>query len=277
MTRFGRFVVDGRPIDGEIIDDAILELDGAPWLGGTRTGAVHPRSTAAILPPVMPGTFYAAGFNYAAHNEHYARLGHRPVELADHPEPGYRANSALIGHGDAIIKPTGVTGRFEAEAELVAVIGREIRHASRWEAEDAIFGWTIGNDVSAREWQHADRTFYRAKNSDTFKPMGPWVETTADPSTAETIVTIDDREVSRFPTGDMIFDTVDFIVEITQYSTMRPGDILWMGARGAVGIAPGDSVGIEITGIGRLVNPVVAADEHAAASSRITDHEGAHR
>jgi len=276
--RFGRFSHGADDVfHGEVDADVVHVLDRAPWLGGRRTGRYAPIAELDHLPPVLPQTFYAAGYNYAAHNDDAAARGFAGPELKDHPEPGYRANSALIGHGAAIVKPAGVEGRFEAEAELVAVIGRDLIGASRWEAEDAVFGWTIGNDVSAREWQHADRTFYRAKNADTFKPMGPWIETDADPRSAETIVTISDREVSRFATGDMIFDTFDFIVEITKYSTMRPGDILWMGARGAVGIAPDDSVGIEITGIGRLVNPVVGAAPAVTTGTRISDYQGAIR
>ncbi len=155
------------------------------------------------------------------------------------------------------IRDSDVTGRFEAEGEVVAVIGRTLRRASRDEARESIFGWTIGNDVSAREWQHADRTFWRSKNSDTFKPMGPWIETDVDPLAQTTTVRIDGDVRAEFATGDMIFDPFDFIVETTKYLTMHPGDVLWMGADSNVQLEPGRTVEIEISGIGTLSNPVL--------------------
>lgn len=272
--RFGRFAASGRSFFGRVDGDYVVELGGAPWTASARPRQTHPLDGLRFLPPVIPPTFYAAGFNYAGHNVHHAELGHAPVAVGERPEVGYRANSALIGHGEAIVKPVGVEGRFEAEPEVVAVIGRELRNASRDEAQDAVFGWTIGNDVSAREWQHADRTFYRSKNSDTFKPMGPWIDTTADPMAATTTVRINGETRSTFATGDMIFDPYDFIVEITKYITMWPGDVLWMGAEGATGISVGDSVDIEITGIGSLTNSVT---QGVFGDTATHEYEGATR
>lgn len=247
----------GREFFGIADSETVRELS-ASFLGNyEETGTVYPLSELAFLPPVIPGTFYAAGFNYGAHLQDHADLGYTPVQLADHPEVGYRANNALTGHGTAIIKPAGVQGRFEAEGEVVAVIGSTLRHATREEAKAGIFGWTIGNDVSAREWQHADRTFYRSKNADTFKPMGPWIVTGIDPMESTTTVSVNGEVVSTFDTGAMIFDPYDFIAEITKYSTMHPGDVLWMGAQGASGIDAGDDVDISVSGIGTLSNHVV--------------------
>ena len=143
---------------------------------------------------------------------------------------------------------------------MVAVIGRTLRRASRQEAQESVFGWTIGNDVSAREWQHADRTFWRSKNADTFKPMGPWIETGVDPLAQTTTVRVDGEVRAKFATGAMIFDPYEHIVETTKYSTMHPGDVLWMGADATVQLAPGNVVDIEISGIGVLSNPVLAED-----------------
>ncbi len=112
------------------------------------------------------------------------------AKLPERPEVGYRANNALIGHGDAIVVPPDLDDSLEAEPEIVAVIGKQLRHVSRDEARAGIFGWTIGNDVSARTWQRGDRTFWRAKNSDTFKPMGPWIATDADPDQATTTMRV---------------------------------------------------------------------------------------
>jgi 2-keto-4-pentenoate hydratase/2-oxohepta-3-ene-1,7-dioic acid hydratase in catechol pathway len=245
MARYCR--VAGHPYWGLVTDDEIRLLDGSP-VSGNETGVTVPLASAVFLPPVVPPVFYAVGLNYANH------VATAPTR----PEVGYRANNALVGHGAAIVKPTEVTGRFEAEGELVAVIGRTLRRASYAEAQESIFGWTIGNDVSAREWQHADRTFWRSKNSDTFKPMGPWIETTVDPLAQTTTVRIGGDVRASFPTGAMIFDPFEYIVETTRHITMHPGDVLWMGADTACQIEPGDVVHVEISGIGVLSNPVRA-------------------
>lgn len=255
--RYARCQNEGREFLGLVEGDEIVELHGSLVGLHTRTRRRHALAEVTFLPPVMPGTFYAAGFNYKAHNRHHEELGYDPVKVGDHPEVGYRAQSALVGHEASIIKPADVEGRFETEAEVVAVIGRTIKHATRDEAKAAVLGWTIGNDVSARTWQHADRTFWRAKNADTFKPMGPWIETDVDPLLSTTTVRRNGIVDASFATGDMIFDPYDFIVEMTKYITLRPGDVLWMGADGNTPMDAGDTIEIEISGIGTLTNPVV--------------------
>ena len=204
--------------------------------------------------------FYAVGLNYRSHIEQQRAAG-RDVAVPARPEVGYRANNALIGCGQAIVLPTDVGGPVEAEGEVVAVIGQRLRNASRDEARAAVFGWTIGNDVSARGWQRADRSFWRSKNSDTFKPMGPWIDTDADPMAATTTVRINGEARAEFATGDMVFDPWDFLVEASRYITFGPGDVLWMGADSNCEIVPGDVVDVEVSGIGVLSNPVrVGAD-----------------
>lgn len=267
--RFCRVAVDGQPVWGRVEDDVIHLLRDSPLAGGpaVTTGTV-PIAAAVFLPPVVPPVFYAVGLNYTGHVRHAIASGYPTAELPERPEVGYRANNALIGHGAAIVKPAGVHGRFEAEGEVVAVIGRALRRATYAEAQESIFGWTVGNDVSARAWQHADRTFWRSKNSDTFKPMGPWIETDTDPLTATTTVRVNGEERATFRTGGMIFDPYEFIVETTRYSTMHPGDVLWMGADANVQIEPGNVVDIEISGIGVLSNPVHAETDPRTEETR---------
>jgi 2-keto-4-pentenoate hydratase/2-oxohepta-3-ene-1,7-dioic acid hydratase in catechol pathway len=255
--RYARAAVEGREFVGLVEGEELVELSGDLFDGAHERVSRHPLSSVTLLPPVIPRTFYAAGFNYRAHNRHHDDLGYDPVKVGPHPEVGYRAQSALVGHGADIVKPADVEGRFETEAELVAVIGRTLRHATHAQAKAAILGWTIGNDVSARSWQHADRTLWRAKNSDTFKPMGPWIETDVDPLSSTTTVRRNGVADASFATGDMIFDPYDFIVEITKYITLQPGDVLWMGADGNTPMEVGDVIDIEISGIGTLTNRVV--------------------
>lgn len=245
---------------GVIEDDRVLAAEGSPFDGARVTGASYPLADVKLLPPALPLTFFAVGFNYRAHVLHSQAGGSAVARMPERPEVGYRANNALIGHGGTIVIPRDCPGDVEAEGELVAVIGRKAKRCSRAEAAEAIFGWTIGNDVSAREWQRNDRTFWRAKNTDTFKPMGPWIETDVDPSRSTTRVRVNGSEACEFATGDMIFDAVDYIAEMSRYITLHPGDVLWMGAQSTAKISAGDEVEVEISGIGTLRNSVTVGD-----------------
>ena len=253
--RYGRISIDGEVRWVRVDDDAVHVLRGSPLEGDPVVERSRALEGLAFLPPVVPLVFYAVGLNYRRHIEEQIAAG-RDVAVPGRPEVGYRANNALIGHGESILVPPDVTGRFEAEGEVVAVLGRRLRNASRAEAQESVFGWTIGNDVSAREWQRADRSFWRSKNSDTFKPMGPWIETDVDPMDQTTTVRVNGDAQAEFATGDMVFDPWDFIVEASRYITFHPGDVLWMGADSTCQIAPGDTVDVEITGIGVLSSPV---------------------
>jgi len=138
------------------------------------------------------------------------------------------------------------------------VIGRKAKHLSEAEALGCVLGWTIGNDMSERTWQGGDRTLWRAKNTDTFKPMGPWIETDFDLGAAQTIIRVNGDEKIRFKTDHMLFGPATFISRMSQYLTLYPGDVVWMGTEGAPeNVKHGDTIDIEITGIGTLSNPVV--------------------
>ena len=120
-------------------------------------------------------------------------------------------------------------------------------------------GWTIGNDVSERTWQRGDRTFWRGKNADTFKPMGPWIVTGLNPRDMRTNIRLNGKVVDSFNTGDMIFSAETFISETSRYCTIQAGDVMWMGTDGAPqNMKVGDTIEIEITGIGTLRNYIVA-------------------
>jgi 2-keto-4-pentenoate hydratase/2-oxohepta-3-ene-1,7-dioic acid hydratase in catechol pathway len=270
--------VGGRAVWARVgYGDADVELlSGCPIEAAGRSGgAAEPsvigavrRAEARWLPPVVPGVFYAVGMNYARHIAHAASRGDAKAVLPERPEVGYRANSALTGHGSPIIRPADVEGRFEAEPELVAVVGRRLRRATYEQARSAVFGWTIGNDVSARTWQHQDRTFWRSKNSDTFKPMGPWIETEVDALAQTTTLRIDGEPRASFATGAMVFDPFDYLAEISRYITVYPGDVLWMGAESTCQIEPGQTVDIDISGIGVLSNPVRAEGPEGTVDGR---------
>ncbi|MEV7888620.1 fumarylacetoacetate hydrolase family protein [Streptomyces sp. NPDC002817] len=249
--RYARVTAGGRAVWGRVGEEDVELLSGSPIEGDPEVIGTVPGATALWLPPVVPPVFYAVGFNYPRH------IAHAGAATPDRPEVGYRANNALTGHLSPVVKPREVEGRFEAEPELVAVIGRTLRHATYDEARESVFGWTIGNDISARAWQHADRTFWRSKNSDTFKPMGPWIETDVDALAQTTTLRVNGETRASFPTGDMVFDPFDYLVEMTRHVTVHPGDVLWMGAESTCRLEPGDTVDVEISGIGVLSNSVL--------------------
>jgi 2-keto-4-pentenoate hydratase/2-oxohepta-3-ene-1,7-dioic acid hydratase in catechol pathway len=181
--------------------------------------------------------------------------------LPTKPDIGYRASNALIAHGEPIVIPGGATERVQYEGELVVVIGKTAKHLSEDEALSCVLGYTIGNDVSERTWQSTDKTLWRAKNADTFKPMGPWIETDVDLENMRTTVRLSGRIASEFDTNNMVFGIATYISAMTRYLTLHPGDVIWMGTDGATdNMVPGDVVEIDIDGIGVLSNPVVAAE-----------------
>ena len=254
-----RFEVDGRIAYGLVDGDRIREVEGDLFGENTVTSVSHALSMVKLLVPVIPRTFFCIGLNYADHVIRRAcALGRQPA-FPEKPDIGYRANNALIGHDDDIIKPKDSGEEFQYEGELVAVFGRRAKHVSKDEALDCIFGWTIGNDVSERTWQASDRTLWRAKNADTFKPMGPWIATGLDPRDMTTTVRLNGIVTDEFATGNMIFDVGTYVSELTKYVTIEPGDVMWMGTDGLpANMKVGDTVEVEISGIGVLRNRVVA-------------------
>lgn len=257
MTTWCRFEDSGVPVYGLVENDVVTTVTGNPFRGYEKSNRRIPLAELRLLPPVIPNTFFCAGLNYRAHAQRAAYGGHTGNPVPERPEIGYRANSALTGHRSPIVRPADCDEALVAEGELVAVIGRPLRHVTPEEARDGIFGWTIGNDVSARGWQRSDRTFWRCKNSDTFKPMGPFIVTGADPLLATTTVRVDGSVQASFPTGDMLFGPYDYISTISRYITLSPGDVLWLGTDETAAVLPGQVVEITIDGVGTLTNPVI--------------------
>jgi 2-keto-4-pentenoate hydratase/2-oxohepta-3-ene-1,7-dioic acid hydratase in catechol pathway len=138
------------------------------------------------------------------------------------------------------------------------VIGRKCKNLTRENALSAVLGYTIGNDVSERTWQKSDRTLWRAKNTDTFKPMGPWIETDVKLEDLVTTIRLNGEKQIAFNTNHMVFGVVDYLVAMTTCLTLHPGDMMWMGTEGATAnMKHGDTIEVEISGIGTLRNPVV--------------------
>jgi 2-keto-4-pentenoate hydratase/2-oxohepta-3-ene-1,7-dioic acid hydratase in catechol pathway len=256
--RWCRFQSGRTTAHGIIEDGHVIEVTGNPFDGYTRTSNRVMQSRVKLLVPVIPPTFYAAGVNYREHvTEMAARRGVKP-EFPPNADVGYRANNALIATDEPIVIPKDATDQVQYEGELVAVIGKRGKRVPEADALDYVFGYTIGNDVSERTWQRGDRTFWRGKNTDTFKPMGPSIVTGLDPEDLTVTIRLNGKEMFTYAVKDAIFSVRQFISRMSQYLTLYPGDVLWMGTDGATAnIKDGDVVEVEVPGIGILRNPVV--------------------
>ncbi len=256
--RWCRFQNGDQASYGIIEGDNVTEVSGSPFGEHAKTGNTQPLSSVKLLVPVIPATFYAAGINYREHVTEMAQARGEEPQFPPAADVGYRANNALTAHGEPIIVPKDATEVFQYEGELVVVIGKQCKGVSEEESLDYVFGYTIGNDVSERTWQRGDRTMWRAKNTDTFKPMGPWIETEGiDPENCEVSISLNGRFISKYNLSGAIFGVREYISRMSQYLTLYPGDVLWMGTDGAPeNMKDGDVCDIEIGGIGTLTNPV---------------------
>ena len=249
-TKHCRVEVAGRVVAGRVDGDHVVD---------DACGERHALAGARFLPPVIPANFYAAGLNFRAHiawaNAH---LGTQ-YKVPEQADIGYRSPNALIGHGEDIVIPADSPGPVEFEGELVAVIGRPARHVREEDALAHVAGYTLGNDVSERAWQQSDRTLWRAKNCDRFKPMGPFVVGGLDPAAQRIEVRVNGRTVSSYDTGAMIFPLAHFIARMSRYVTLHPGDVIWLGCDGPTepALEDGDLVEVVNDAIGVLANRVV--------------------
>jgi 2-keto-4-pentenoate hydratase/2-oxohepta-3-ene-1,7-dioic acid hydratase in catechol pathway len=258
-VKWCRFDYRGRPAYGYAEDDQLTVVNGSPFDGYEKTDVKLPIDSVKLLVPTWPTTFYCAGINYAEHIRKMAEKRGKPPVYPTRPDIGYRSNNALIATGEPIIKPRDSGPNFQYEGELVAVFGKKARNVTREEALQCVLGWTIGNDVSERDWQASDRTLWRAKNTDTFKPMGPWIATGLNLDDMRTTVRLNGRVTADFATNNMIFDVATYVSELSKYCTIYPGDVMWMGTDDIPeNMTVDDTVEVEITGIGTLQNNVVA-------------------
>ena len=257
--RWINFSAAGRTSYGILEGDRVIETRGdifGPW---ERSGRVHALADVKIEIPLIPRTFYCAGLNYVAHVKEAAEKRGEIPNIPDRPEIGYRAQNALIAHDENVVIPRDATEKIHYEGELVVVIGKKARHLTEADALSCVFGYTIGNDVSERTWQKNDRTFWRSKNTDTFKPMGPWIETDVNLDASHTTVRLNGVPRTSFATNHMLFGVAKFLSTMSRYLTLWPGDVMWMGTDGASpDVKAGDLVEVEISGIGTLRNRFVA-------------------
>lgn len=242
----------GQPAD----DSVVVALAGDPLYVGIKLLEEEvPLRDVRLLAPIIPRSkVVGIGRNYAAHA---AELGN---DVPSEPLMFLKPNTTVVGPGDPIFYPPQ-TSDLHYEGELAVVIGRICRDVPAEQATDVIFGYTIANDVTARDLQRSDVQFTRAKGFDSFCPLGPWIETDLDPQAF-----VDGREVQTYlngdvvqdgSTADMIFDVPTLVAHVSSVMTLLPGDVILTGTPEGVGpMQVGDEVEVSIAGIGALTNPV---------------------
>jgi 2-keto-4-pentenoate hydratase/2-oxohepta-3-ene-1,7-dioic acid hydratase in catechol pathway len=246
-------VKDGAPQYGWILEDRVGAIDGDPFGEYRRTKADTPLEEVRLLAPCLPGKIVCVGRNYM---EHAKELGNEAPKV---PLIFLKPPSSVINPGDAIILPPQ-SQQVEHEAELVAVIGKRGRSIMSESARDYILGYTVGNDVTARDLQKSDPQWTRAKGFDTFCPFGPWIDTDFDPADALVTCRVSGQPRQLASTRDMLFGVGTLLAFISSVMTLEPGDLIFTGTPGGVGpLKAGDEVVVEIEGLGTLTNPVAAA------------------
>lgn len=249
MANYVRFERnDGRPGAGLLEGGTITVIEEPFWDRTVPTGERVALGSVRLLPPTQPRSIVCVGLNYSSH------LQGRPV-----PNPAtlfFKPLSSISGPGDRIVLPENA-GRVDPEGEIVIVMGKTAKNVSRDEAAAAIFGYTCGNDVSAREWQRADGQWWRAKGSDTFGIFGPSIVTGLDYAKIELTTRVNGVPVQHALSDELILDIPEIVRYVASVMTLLPGDIIYTGTPGEPqALKSGDVVEVEITGSGVLRNQV---------------------
>lgn len=238
MAHFGERLADGR----------VQPLDGAPWAGGQELGSPRAIDPSQLLAPVTPRSVIAIGYNYPSHT-------------TDRPDPtalGMFAKlpGSITGPGAVIPYPRRAQN-LHYEGEVVIVIGEPAFQVPREAALSKIFGFTAGNDVSERDWQAGDLQWLRAKASDGFGPVGPWIVTDLDPASLTVKTFLNGTLKQSDAVKNLFFDFATIISEVSETIALAPGDIIFTGTPGTTEpMAPGDEVVVEVSGVGQLRNIV---------------------
>jgi 2-keto-4-pentenoate hydratase/2-oxohepta-3-ene-1,7-dioic acid hydratase in catechol pathway len=249
--RIGRVARPGGPDFVRVHDDHVQLMKGVPFGEHVVTDQVAPLSDVRLLAPIIPSKIYCVGRNYA---DHASEMGN---EVPPEPMIFSKPTTAVIGPDDDIRLPK-LSSNVHHEAELAVVIGVLARHVAPERAMEYVFGYTCANDVTARDLQKSDGQWTRGKGFDTFCPLGPWIDTELDPSAVRVQATVDGNVKQDGNTRDLIFDIATLVAYCSAFSTLLPGDVILTGTPAGVGpIMAGETVTVEIEGLGVLSNPAV--------------------
>lgn len=243
------------PLWGMMQDGLIYPMRQAPHLGGEPDGDPRPVEEVELAAPVTPTKVICVGRNYA---EHAAELGN---EVPPEPLIFLKPPSSITGPDAPVVYPA-ISERVDHEGELALVIGRRARNLREEDAASAIFGYTVANDVTARDLQRKDGQWTRGKGFDTFAPVGPWVETDFDPANRRVRCLVNGVVRQDGNTALMIYSIGRILAFVSRFMTLEPGDLVLTGTPAGVGaVQPGDVMTVEVEGLGTLSNPVIDEDE----------------
>jgi 2-keto-4-pentenoate hydratase/2-oxohepta-3-ene-1,7-dioic acid hydratase in catechol pathway len=252
IMRITRFSNQNNPPGwGWISGEKIGILEGDPFGVFRRLKATLSLNDVKLLPPVHPGKIIGIGRNYAEH------ASERGVDIPQIPLFFLKAPTTVIATGETILLPPQ-SQRVEHEAELAVVIGKPGRWIDAEGAKDHILGYTIANDITARDLQQIDDQWARAKGFDTFCPLGPWIDTDFDPSEAMLSCRVNDELRQMGSTHEMIFPVHQLVAYLSSVMTLLPGDVILTGTPAGIGpLISGDILETSIEGLGTLRNPVI--------------------
>ncbi len=248
--KIARFNLNGEIRFGSINQDQVSLFASNPLESMALSGETVSLEQVQLLAPVAPSKVICIGMNYAAHAAEIAQ------DVPDEPLMFFKPISSIIGPGESIVLPEQ-SDQVELEVELAIVIGKKAKHISKAEVKDHIFGYTIGNDVTARDIQFSDLQWARSKGFDTCCPLGPWIETEFDPYGKRIDSRVQGEVRQHAITKDMIFDVETIVSFVSENLTLLPGDVILTGSPAGISrITHGDEVECEIEGIGVLRNLV---------------------
>jgi len=240
--------------------DGYRLIEGEPFEGIVQTETVVPAREARLLPPVTPRQVVAIGLNY---RQHAAESG---MALPEAPVLFVKTPNTVVGPDERIVLPCSAPDEVDYEAELVIIMGRDAKNVPEKRALDYVFGYTCGNDISARDCQlRFDKQWARGKCFDTFAPTGPWIATGIDGDNLNIKLTLNGTVLQDSNTSDMVFSCAYLVSYLSRCMTLYKGSMIMTGTPPGVGFArkppvwlrEGDMVSVEIEHIGRLTNTVV--------------------
>lgn len=250
--RIARFSLNGEPKFGIVDGPELVVLNGHPLVAGyDTTGERVPIKEVKLLAPTIPSKVVCVGLNYA---DHVAEI--KDASAAGEPTLFLKPSSSIVGPGDAIVLPAQ-TEKVDLEVELTIVMGQIAKNVSEKDALNYVWGFTVANDVTARDLQFSDQQWARSKSFDSFCPIGPWIETEFVPDGQELSSRINGETKQASTIDHMLHNVPKLISYISHNMTLLPGDVILTGTpAGITQIVSGDIVECEIEGIGTLVNPV---------------------
>ncbi|MFI1913232.1 fumarylacetoacetate hydrolase family protein [Nocardia sp. NPDC020380] len=239
-------------VEGDGDQAVVREIAEHPFGTPTFTGRSWPLADVRLLAPILASKVVCIGKNYAAHAAEMG--GPAPADPVIFMKP----STSIIGPNASIVLPPS-SSQVDYEGELAVVIGRPCKDVPAARAADVILGYTVANDVTARDQQKYDGQWTRAKGYDTFCPLGPWIETALDPSDLEIVTELDGEVKQRSRTSLLLHDIPKLIEWVSTVMTLLPGDVILTGTPEGVGpVKEGQTVSVTVEGIGTLTNPVAA-------------------